>query len=108
MAEPSFGIVGLGVMGENLALNIESHGYRVVGFDLDGKKVASFAARTQGKRAMAAGTLEAFVAALAVPRRILMMVPAGKAVDAVIAGLRPHLQAGDLLIDGGFSAYSGV
>jgi 6-phosphogluconate dehydrogenase len=101
MAEPSFGIVGLGVMGENLALNIESHGYRVVGFDLDGKKVASFAARTQGKRAVAAGTLEAFVAALAVPRRILMMVPAGKAVDAVIAGLRPHLQAGDLLIDGG-------
>jgi 6-phosphogluconate dehydrogenase len=101
MAQQSFGIVGLGVMGENLALNVESHGFSVAGFDLDAKKVSSFATRTQGKRASAARTLEEFVAALEVPRRILMMVPAGKPVDAVIAGLRPHLQAGDLLIDGG-------
>jgi 6-phosphogluconate dehydrogenase len=103
MAKQSFGfgIIGLGVMGENLALNIESRGYSVAGFDLDGKKVASFAARTQGKRAVATRTAEELVANLETPRRILMMVPAGKAVDAVIASLRPHLQAGDLLIDGG-------
>jgi 6-phosphogluconate dehydrogenase len=101
MAQQSFGIVGLGVMGENLALNVESHGFSVAGFDLDGKKVSSFAARTQGKRAVAARTLEDFVAALEAPRRILMMVPAGKPVDAVIASLGPHLRAGDVLIDGG-------
>jgi 6-phosphogluconate dehydrogenase len=101
MTKQSFGIVGLGVMGENLALNIERRGFSVAGFDLDGKKVASFAARTQGKRARATPTIEEFVASLEVPRRILMMVPAGKPVDAVIASLRPHLAAGDLLIDGG-------
>ena len=101
MAKQSFGIVGLGVMGENLALNIESRGFAVAGFDLDGKKVDSFAARTQGKRAVATRTIEEFVANLVAPRRILMMVPAGKPVDAVIASLRPHLAAGDLLIDGG-------
>jgi 6-phosphogluconate dehydrogenase len=101
MAKQSFGIIGLGVMGENLALNIESHGYSVAGFDLDGNKVTSFLARTQGKRAVATRTLEEFVAELELPRRILMMVPAGKPVDAVISSLRPHLQAGDLLIDGG-------
>ena len=101
MAKQSFGIVGLGVMGENLALNIESRGFSVAGFDLDGKKVDSFAARTRGKRAAATRTIEEFVADLESPRRILMMVPAGKPVDAVIASLRPQLLAGDILIDGG-------
>jgi 6-phosphogluconate dehydrogenase len=101
MAQQSFGIVGLGVMGENLALNIESHGFSVAGFDLDAKKVASFAARTQGKHALATGAVAEFLASLQTPRRILMMVPAGKAVDAVIGSLRPWLQPGDLLIDGG-------
>jgi 6-phosphogluconate dehydrogenase len=105
MAEASFGIVGLGVMGENLALNIESHGFRVVGFDLDGKKVDSFAARTQGKRAVAVRSAGELTSQLEAPRRILMMVPAGKAVDAVIADLRPHLGAGDVLIDGGNSFF---
>jgi 6-phosphogluconate dehydrogenase len=88
-------------MGENLALNIESHGFSVAGFDLDPKKVDNFAARTQGKKVVAARTVAEFVDNLEVPRRILMMVPAGKPVDAVIADLRPRLQAGDLLIDGG-------
>ena len=101
MAKQSFGIVGLGVMGENLALNNESRGFSVAGFDLDGKKVDSFAARTKGKKATATRTVEEFVANLEIPRRILMMVPAGKPVDAVIAGLRPLLAAGDILIDGG-------
>ena len=101
MAKQSFGIVGLGVMGENLALNIESRGFSVVGFDLDPKKVDAFAARTRGKQVKAARTVAEFVENLDSPRRVLIMVPAGKAVDAVIADLRPHFKSGDLLIDGG-------
>jgi 6-phosphogluconate dehydrogenase len=101
MAKQSFGVIGLGVMGENLALNIESRGFSVAGFDLDGGKVDSFAGRTRGKEAVAARTVEEFLGNLEAPHRILMMVPAGKAVDAVIAKLRPHLKAGDVLIDGG-------
>jgi 6-phosphogluconate dehydrogenase len=106
MSKQHFGIVGLGVMGENLALNIESKGYSVVGFDLDGKKVDSFAQRTHGKDAVAARSVAEFVAALETPRRILMMVPAGKPVDAVISELKPHLHAGDLLIDGGNTLFT--
>ena len=101
MPKQNFGMVGLGVMGENLALNIESHGFSVVGFDLDPKKVDNFASRTLGKKVVAARTMAEFVDNLEVPRRILMMVPAGKPVDAVIADLRPRLAAGDILMDGG-------
>jgi 6-phosphogluconate dehydrogenase len=95
------GIVGLGVMGENLALNISRNGHSVAGFDLDAAKVASFAHRTAGTNAVAAKTLAEFIGSLGSPRIILMMVPAGKAVDAVIGELTPHLHRGDLLIDGG-------
>ena len=101
MAKQYIGIVGLGVMGENLALNIESRGFSVAGFDLDSKKVDSFAQKTSGKNVVAARSQDDFVASLDRPKRILIMVPAGKAVDAVIASLRPHLAGGDLLIDGG-------
>ena len=106
MAKQNIGIVGLGVMGENLALNIESRGFSVAGFDLDGKKVDSFATRTQGKKAVAARTQAELLACLESPRKVLIMVPAGKAVDAVIAGLRPHLAPGDLLIDGGNTLFA--
>jgi 6-phosphogluconate dehydrogenase len=106
MSKQNFGIIGLGVMGENLALNIESRGFSVVGFDLDAKKVESFAKRTQGKKALAVNTVAEFVASLETPRRILMMVPAGKPVDAVIKDLRPHLAAGDLMIDGGNTMFT--
>jgi 6-phosphogluconate dehydrogenase len=101
MIKHQFGIVGLGVMGENLALNIESRGFSVVGFDLDRNKVDGFAAKTNGKNVLAAQTPADFLDWIETPRRILIMVPAGKAVDAVIADLRPHLAAGDILIDGG-------
>ncbi len=97
----SLGIVGLGVMGENLALNFESKGFSVAGFDLDEKKQKNFTTRVAGKKAKAAGSITEFLSLLEVPRRILMMVPAGKAVDAVINDLKPHLSAGDVLIDGG-------
>ena len=105
MAKQHFGIIGLGVMGENLALNIESRGFSVVGFDLDPKKVDSFARKTTGKKVVAARTQAEFLDALESPKKALIMVPAGKAVDAVIAGLRPHLAPGDLLIDGGNSHF---
>jgi 6-phosphogluconate dehydrogenase len=94
-------MVGLGVMGENLALNLESKGFSVAGFDLDSKKVDSFAQKTRGKNVVAARSQEEFAASLEAPKRVLIMVPAGRAVDAVIASLRPHLAKGDLLIDGG-------
>jgi 6-phosphogluconate dehydrogenase len=105
MAKQNFGIVGLGVMGENLAINIERNGFSVVGFDLDAAKVESFAKRTAGRRAIGVRSASEFVDSLEAPRRILIMVPAGKAVDAVIAGLRPYLTHGDLLIDGGNTLY---
>ena len=95
------GIVGLGVMGENLALNFERNGFSVAGYDLDETKRVNFSKRVEGKKAAAADTIDTFLSMLEVPRRILMMVPAGKAVDAVIAELLPHLSAGDVLIDGG-------
>jgi 6-phosphogluconate dehydrogenase len=101
MATQQFGVIGLGVMGQNLALNIERNGLSVAGFDLDATKVKDARAKFAGKRMAVGSTIQEFLAMLEIPRRILVMVPAGKAVDSVIADLRPHLDAGDLLIDGG-------
>ena len=102
----SLGLIGLGVMGENLALNFERNGFSVCGFDLDAAKRAQFAQRTQGLQAHPAASLTELVASLTSPRRILLMVPAGQAVDAVLADLRPLLAAGDVVIDGGNTLYS--
>ena len=101
MEKQSFGIIGLGVMGENLALNVERNGNSVVGYDTDPKKVDKFKKQTAGKKVVGAYSLPEFLQSLEAPRRILMMVPAGKPVDSVINDLRPHLSAGDVLIDGG-------
>ena len=106
MSKKGFGIVGLGVMGENLALNVLSHDYSVAGYDLDPVKRKAFAERTNGKDAVASPAIADFVGALELPRRILIMVPAGKAVDAVIKDLRPLLSAGDVIIDGGNSYFA--
>ena len=102
----SLGLIGLGVMGENLALNFERHGFSVCGFDLDAGKRQQFAQRTRGLQAGVADNLAALVTRLQTPRRILLMVPAGTAVDAVLADLRPLLSPGDVLIDGGNTLYS--
>ena len=102
----SLGLIGLGVMGENLALNFERHGFSVCGFDLDAGKRQQFAQRTQGLQASVADDLAALVTCLQTPRRILLMVPAGAAVDAVLADLRPLLSSGDVLIDGGNTLYT--
>ena len=96
-------IVGLGVMGENLALNFARHGFAVSGFDLDEARREKFAARTG---AAAPRSLQEVVAGLRLPRVLMVMVPAGDAVDSVLAGLRPLLQAGDVVIDGGNTLYT--
>jgi len=102
----SLGLIGLGVMGENLALNFERNGFSVCGFDLDTGKSQQFAQRTQGLQACCAENLAALVACLQTPRRILLMVPAGSAVDAVLADLQPLLSAGDVVMDGGNTLYT--
>jgi 6-phosphogluconate dehydrogenase len=103
MAKQQVGIVGLGVMGQNLALNLASRGYSVAGFDLEAKQADVFAARTAGQNIVTCRTHGEFLDCLEAPRRILVMVPAGSPVDAVVATLRRGLVRGDLLIDGGNS-----
>ncbi|HOH06877.1 MAG TPA: NAD(P)-binding domain-containing protein, partial [bacterium] len=90
----SIGVIGLGVMGRNLALNIERNGYPVAGFDLDEKQRTSAAEKFTGKKMTVCPTLTEFVSLLESPKKILMMVPAGKPVDAVIQELIPHLAPG--------------
>ena len=106
MQDSDIGLVGLGVMGENLALNLERNGFAVCGFDSDPGKRHSFAQRTQGLRAGVGENLGDMVARLKLPRRILLMVPAGQAVDAVLKELSPLLQTGDVVIDGGNTLFS--
>jgi len=98
-------VIGLGVMGRNLALNIERNGYGVAGFDLSEEKRIEFQKASQGKNLRAADSMEELLNVLEKPRRILMMVPAGKPVDDVIQALSSSLDAGDILIDGGNSFF---
>jgi 6-phosphogluconate dehydrogenase len=105
MNKQHLGVIGLGVMGRNLALNAESKGFSAAGFDVNQEKVKQFEAVGQGKKIVAARTLKDFVGALETPRRILMMVPAGAPVDAVLKDLRPFLDRDDIVIDGGNSYF---
>jgi 6-phosphogluconate dehydrogenase len=105
MDKRHLGVVGLGVMGKNLALNAESKGFSVAGFDVDSEKVQKVAAAVAGKKITVTNSLKNFISALERPRRILLMVPAGKAVDAVLQDLKPHLEAEDIVIDGGNSYF---
>jgi len=100
------GIVGLGVMGHNLALNMERNGFPVAGYDLDTAKTKAFLqGPAAGKAILGVDSPVALMAALEKPRRILMMVPAGAPVDSAIAHLKPHLEPGDILMDGGNSFF---
>ena len=101
MKKANFGFMGLGVMGHMLALNMERNGFRVAGYDLDAEKVKAFGTKYPGKNLLACNTLDEFLDVLERPRRIMMMVPAGKVVDAAIASIKDALEPGDLLIDGG-------
>lgn len=107
MTQQSFGVIGLAVMGENLALNVESKGFSVAVYNRSREKTDEFmATRAKGKNFVAAYTLEDFVASLERPRKILIMVKAGGPVDAVIDQLKPLLDEGDILIDGGNSLFT--
>ncbi len=101
------GLIGLGVMGENLVLNMESKGFSVAVFNRTTEVTEKFAAgRAQGKNIQPARTLEEFVAALKKPRIAMLMVKAGSPVDAVINQLAPLLERGDVIIDGGNSLFT--
>jgi 6-phosphogluconate dehydrogenase len=98
------GVVGLGVMGGNLALNAERNGFPVAGYDLDAARTRAFVTGpAAGRQVSGVESPASLMAALEKPRRVLMMVPAGHAVDSAIAHLAPHLEPGDILIDGGNS-----
>ena len=101
-----FGVIGLGTMGSNLALNIEEHGFPVAVWNLEADRTAAFVSEHADRAFTHANTFEELVAAIAPPRRILMMIPAGKPVDQTLAGLTPLLDPGDIVIDGGNSNFN--
>ncbi|CDM94579.1 MAG: decarboxylating NADP(+)-dependent phosphogluconate dehydrogenase [Limnospira sp. PMC 1291.21] len=106
MSEQKFGVIGLAVMGENLALNVERNGFPVAVYNRTSAKTDEFMQkRAPGKNVKPAYSLEEFVQSLERPRRILVMVKAGKPVDAVIDQLKPLLDQDDMIIDGGNSLY---
>lgn len=102
----NYGMVGLGVMGRNLLYNIADNGFSVAGFDLDEEKVQQLHSdATSEMQIKGTGSLEEFVAALETPRKIILMVPAGKPVDAVLENISPLLSKGDIVIDAGNSYF---
>lgn len=101
-----FGMIGIGVMGSNLLLNIADHGFAVIGFDLKQERADKLqAAAKEGTTVKGTTKIEEMVASLKKPRKIMMLVPAGKPVDSVIENLLPHLDKNDILIDGGNSHF---
>ncbi|MGB5436972.1 MAG: NADP-dependent phosphogluconate dehydrogenase [Maribacter sp.] len=101
-----FGLVGLGVMGRNFILNVADKGFSAFGHDMDDEKVSSLLKEADKAHNINASTqVKTFVDALHLPRKIMLLVPAGKVVDAVIEGLLPYLDVGDIIIDGGNSFF---
>lgn len=106
MSKADIGLVGLAVMGENLVLNMESHGFTVAVYNRTVEKVDNFInGRGKGKKIIGAYSIEGLVANLKSPRKIMLMVKAGQAVDDFILLLIPHLDKGDIIIDGGNSHF---
>ena len=100
------GLIGLAVMGENLVMNMESKGFTVAVFNRTTSKVENFVnGRAKGKNIIGTYSLEELVQSLKKPRRIMMMVKAGSAVDSLIDQLLPLLEEGDIIIDGGNSHF---
>jgi 6-phosphogluconate dehydrogenase len=99
-------LIGLAVMGQNLILNMNDHGFTVVAFNRTVEKVDHFLANeAKGTKVIGAHSIEEMVAQLKKPRRVMLMVKAGQAVDEFIEHLLPHLEAGDIIIDGGNSLF---
>jgi 6-phosphogluconate dehydrogenase len=106
MAKADIGVVGLAVMGENLILNVESKGFTAACFNRTVSKVDDFInGRAKGKNIIGCHSIEEFVENLAKPRKVMLMVKAGAAVDAFIESILPHLEDGDIIIDGGNSHF---
>ena len=105
MSKANVGLIGLAVMGQNLVLNMERNGYTVAVFNRTTSKMQDFVAQHPDKKLISCVTLEEFVESLERPRKIMIMVQAGRGVDAVLEGLRPLLDEGDLVMDGGNSYY---
>ena len=104
--QADFGLIGLAVMGENLVLNVESRGYTCAVFNRTVEKVDAFIeGRAKGKNFVGCKSIEELVRALKRPRKVMMLVKAGKPVDAFIDQLIPHLEPGDIIIDGGNSNF---
>ena len=106
MKMADIGLIGLAVMGENLVMNMESKGFTVAVYNRTGDKVTNFVeGRAKGKNIIGTYTIEELVASLEKPRRVMMMVKAGDAVDNLIETLLQHLEPGDIIIDGGNSHF---
>jgi 6-phosphogluconate dehydrogenase len=103
--QSEIGMVGLGVMGRNLALNMADHGFSVAGYDKDHAKVEALRREAGQRDARGAADIKEFLALLRRPRTVMMLVPAGAPVDSVIKDLLPHLDKGDLIIDAGNSYF---
>ncbi|WP_303859821.1 NADP-dependent phosphogluconate dehydrogenase [Alkalibaculum bacchi] len=101
MSKQQIGVVGMAVMGRNIALNIESRGYTVALYNRTESKTSEVVAQNPGKQLKATYSIEEFVESLESPRKILLMVQAGAGTDSTIGNLLPHLDKGDILIDGG-------
>ncbi|PQA54935.1 NADP-dependent phosphogluconate dehydrogenase [Siphonobacter curvatus] len=102
----TIGMIGLGTMGRNLLLNMADHDVAVAGYDTDASKAELLETEGQGKRVKGFVSLPDFIESLTSPRTIIMLVPAGKVVDSVIANLEPLLNQGDILIDSGNSHFT--
>ncbi|HZS48200.1 MAG TPA: NADP-dependent phosphogluconate dehydrogenase [Blastocatellia bacterium] len=100
------GMIGLAVMGENLAMNIERNGYPIAVFNRDPKKVDDFVARAAGKQVIGTKSPEDFVKSLERPRKMILLVKAGDPVDWTIEQVKPYLEKGDIIIDGGNSYFA--
>lgn len=105
MSKQQIGVVGMAVMGRNIALNIESRGYSVALYNRTGSKTTEVFEENQDKNLKATYSIEEFVESLETPRKIMLMVQAGAGTDATIENLLPHLDKGDILIDGGNTYY---
>jgi 6-phosphogluconate dehydrogenase len=101
-----YGMIGLGTMGSNLVYNMCDHGFSVAGFDKDQKQVDTFKKRAEKRNVLGTSELNEFVAALKTPRVIMLLVPAGPIVDAVVNELKPHLSPSDLIMDCGNSHFT--
>jgi 6-phosphogluconate dehydrogenase len=105
MTTASIGLIGLGVMGQNLSLNIERNGFPVAVYDREPAVLDAFVARQTGKQVFGAHTPEEFVKSLSRPRKIILLVKAGAPVDWTIDLIKPFLDQGDIIIDGGNSHF---